>query len=266
MVFSTAAPEEKVQVGATPGGCPIRLNRRSVCMLKQAQQDGGFTLGLVQGSFNPGPKSTHPCNVEASAGTHDAGGVFDASVKGLTGTQIDHRVRHLRLAGWAAWHRTTIGGPHIHAVAIGDTQLPQAAKNQVTAYKNGRNGLANNDPDPDARVDEKFFSDAFLARYVTTAPPIFADASILAFVSVRFQKTHEQFTSPRSEKSIKLVQAALKELGLYPFPVDGEWGRETHKGFRLWRARLGVEHPNGTVNRASLEALGRRSANFRVKD
>jgi hypothetical protein len=156
MVFSTAAPEEKVQVGATPGGCPIRLNRRSVCMLKQAQQDGGFTLGLVQGSFNPGPKSTHPCNVEASAGTHDAGGVFDASVKGLTETQIDHRVRHPRLAGWAAWHRTTIGAPHIHAVAIGDTQLPQAAKNQVTAYKNGRNGLANNGPDPDARVDEKF--------------------------------------------------------------------------------------------------------------
>jgi hypothetical protein len=100
---------------------------------------------------------------------------------------------------------------------------------------------------------------------VTTAPPVFADASILAFVSVRFQKTHEQFTSPRSEKSIKLVQGALKELDLYPFAVDGAWGRETHRGFRLWRARLGVEHPTGTCNRASLEALGRRSANFRVK-
>jgi Putative peptidoglycan binding domain len=263
MVFSTAAPAERVQVGTTPGGCRIMLNRRSVCMLKQAQQDGGFTIRLVQGSFNPCP---NPCCVEDSKGTHDGGGVFDASVKDLTETQIKHRVRHLRLAGWAAWHRTTIGGPHIHAVAIGDTQLPQKAKNQVTSYKNGGNGLANDGPDPDARVAEKFFSDAFLARYVTSAPPIFADASILAFVSLRFQRTLEQFTSPRSEKSIKLVQGALKELGLYPFPVDGKWGRETHKGFRLWQGRLGIEHATGVVKRASLEALGRRSANFRVKD
>jgi hypothetical protein len=265
MVFSTAAPEEKVKVGTTPGGCPIVLNRRSVCMLKQAQHDGGFTLRLVQGSFNPGPKSTHPCNVEDSAGTHDAGGVFDASVRDLTGAQIDHRVRSLRLAGWAAWHRTSFASPHIHAVAIGDTQLPQVTKNQVTAYKNGRDGLAGDGPDPDARVDEKFFSDAFLARYVTTAPPIFADASILAFVSLRFQKTLEQFTSDRSAKHIKLAQGALQELGLYPFAIDGGWGRETHKGFRLWRGRLGVEHATGVVRRASLEELGRRSANFRVK-
>jgi hypothetical protein len=125
MVFSTAAPEEKVQVGTTPGCCPIMLNRRSVCMLKQAQQDGGVTIRLVQGSFNPCPKSTNPCCVEDSAGTHDGGGVFDASVRDLTEAQIDHRVRSLRLAGWAAWHRTSIGAPHIHAVAIGDTHSPR---------------------------------------------------------------------------------------------------------------------------------------------
>ena len=262
MVFSTAAPEEKVQVGTTSGGCPIMLNRRSVCMLKQAQQDGDFKLGLVQGSFNPCP---NPCCVEASKNTHDGGGVFDASVKGLTQFQIDHRVHSLRLAGWAAWHRT-FSPQHIHAVAVGDRQLSNAAAGQVTAYKNKKDGLAGNGDDPDDRVDPKFFSDSFLARYVTTAPNIFADASILAFVSLRFQSTREQFTSDRSGKHIKLVQQALKELDLYPFIVDSEWGPKTHEGYRDWRRQLGVASATGVVRRASLEELGRSSANFRVKD
>lgn len=271
MVFSTAAPEQRVLFGPTDVDCPIKLNMRSVCMLKQAQRDGNFTLRLVQGSFNPCPKETNPCCVPASEKTHDGGGVFDASVKTSTGalldqSQIDHRVRSLRLAGWAAWHRTSFDSPHIHAVAVGDRQLSDAAKSQVADYKDGKDGLAGHHDDPDARVDPKFFSDAFLARYVTTAPNIFADASILAFVALRFHRTADQFTSPRSAKHIQLVQRALKELGLYPFVVDGEWGRRTHDGFGNWRSQLGVANASGLVRRPSLQALGRVSANFKVKD
>lgn len=255
MVFSTAAPEEIVTVGT------VKLNRRSLCMLKEAQRSGDFTLRLVQGSFNAG-------GVSASKGTHDKGGVFDASVRGLTADQIKHRVRSLRLAGWAAWHRTSppFSAPHIHAVAVGDTQLSSQADRQVVDYKNGKNGLAGHGPDPGPKVDPKFFSNAFLARYVTTAPPRFADASILAFVSLRFEKTQKQFTSPRSARHIELVQEALKEVGLYPFAVDSKWGPKTHDGYRRWRNRLGVDNATGVVRRASLEALGRKTANFRVKD
>jgi hypothetical protein len=234
-------------------------------MLKEAQQSGDFTLKLVQGSFNPSDRE--PCGVEDSVHTHDGGGVFDASIKGLTPAQIDRRVRHLRLAGWAAWHRSAgFDSAHIHAVAVGDKQLSAAAENQVEQYKQGGDGLAGPGSDPDARVDAKFFSDAFLARYVTTAPNIFADFSILGFVSQRFQRTLEQFTSDKSAKHIKLVQAALKEVGLYPFVVDEEWGRKTHDGFRFWQGRLGVENATGVVRRRSLEELGRSTANFRVKD
>ncbi len=255
MVFSTAVPEERVKIGT------IVLNRRSVCMLKEAERIGGFRLRLVQGSFNAG-------GVPASKGTHDGGGVFDASVRGLTEDQIRDRVRSLRLAGWAAWHRLSppFSAPHIHAVAVGDKQLSSAAKGQVDDYKKGKNGLKGHGADPGPKVDPKFFSDAFVARYVTSAPPRFADASMLAFVSGRFQKTQKEFTSDRSSKQIQLVQAALKELGLYPFTVDGKWGRRTQDGYRDWQKRLGVKNATGVVTRPSLEALGRRSGNFRVKN
>ncbi len=255
MVSSTTEPYERVGVGA------VTLNRRSVCMLKEAQRIGDFTLRLTQGSYNAG-------GVAASAGTHDGGGTFDASVRGLSATQITHRVRSLRKAGWAAWHRLLLPGtwpPHIHAVAIGDKELAPLARSQVRAYKDGRNGLASNGTDNGPRVDPAFFSDAFLARYVETAPAVFADASILHWVSVRFHRTGEQFTSTRSQKHIKLVQTALKEQDLYPFEVDSKWGRFTHIGFRGWRTRLGVDNATGIVTQASLAALGRRTARFRTK-
>ncbi|NGN64159.1 hypothetical protein G5C51_09610 [Streptomyces sp. A7024] len=255
MVFSTSAPRERVKFGS------VTLNRRSICMLREAERIGGFKLRIVQGSFNRGA-------VPASAGTHDGGGAMDVSVRGLTREQIRHRVVSLRKAGWAAWRRTSppFNGPHIHAIAVGDPDLSAGAKRQVTDYKNHKNGLAGHGPDPDPRVDPKFFSAAFLARYVTR-PGVkpFADASILAFASKRFETTKRQFTSASSRRHIELVQGALKEVGLYPFRVDGEWGPRTHEGYRNWRTRLGVKNATGVVGRPGLEALGRKTGNFRVK-
>ena len=209
MVSSTTEPYERVGVGA------VTLNRRSVCMLKEAQRIGDFTLRLTQGSYNAG-------GVAASAGTHDGGGTLDASVRGLSATQITHRVRSLRKAGWAAWHRLLLPGtwpPHIHAVAIGDKELAPLARSQVGAYKDGRNGLASNGTDNGPRVDPAFFSDAFLARYVETAPAVFADASILHWVSVRFHRTGEQFTSTRSAKAHQARPDRSEGAG--PVPVRG---------------------------------------------
>jgi hypothetical protein len=255
MVASTTEPYERVSFGG------VTLNRRSVCMLKEAQRLGEFTLRLTQGSYNVG-------GVAASAGTHDGGGAFDASVRGLSGSQITHRIRSLRKAGWAAWHRLPLAGvwpAHIHAVAVGDKELAPLARSQVDAYKDGRNGLAGNGPDNGPRVDPSFYSAAVLARYVNTAPAVFADTSILHWVSVRFHRTGEQFTSPRSRKHIGLAQIALRDLDLYPFEVDEKWGRFTHIGYRGWRTRLGVENATGIVTQASLDALGRRTARFRTK-
>lgn len=105
--------------------------------LRQAEKKLGYPLTIVQGSYHKG--------VGASAGTHDGGGVVD-----LLPWDWQNKVHVLRELGFAAWHRPAIRGTwseHIHAVLIGNTKASSAAKAQVLAYKNGRDGLRSNRPD-----------------------------------------------------------------------------------------------------------------------
>lgn len=114
-------------------------NARTAKMLAEAERIYGAKIVIVQGSYRGGATS-------ASAGTHDGGGVVDLSVRGLTRPQINRLVRALRTVGFAAWFRSEIPGlwgAHIHAVAIGTRDLAPVAARQVTAYRHGRNGLAN---------------------------------------------------------------------------------------------------------------------------
>ncbi len=112
------------------------INQRTKDMLNTAQKTSGINITLSQGSYNAG-------GVAASAGTHDGGGVVDIA---NTDAKL---LKALRQAGFAAWIRTPAEGfaYHIHACAIGDKQMASSAKNQITSYFNGRNGLANNGGD-----------------------------------------------------------------------------------------------------------------------
>lgn len=114
------------------------VNEMTKAALDKVAVKLGYKLTLLQGSYNG-------TAVAASAGTHARGGVVD-----LAPYDWERKVRALREVGFAAWHRLPSEGPwgeHIHAVLIGDPDLAPAAAQQVTAYKNGRNGLANNGPD-----------------------------------------------------------------------------------------------------------------------
>lgn len=96
---------------------------------------------MMQGSWNKG--------VGASAGTHDKGAVFD-----LTPYNWQNRVKVLRLLGVAYWDRPAIKGVwphHGHGVVSGMGDAAFLAQQQVVAYNNGRNGLANNGRDQDWR-------------------------------------------------------------------------------------------------------------------
>lgn len=99
----------------------------------------------TQGSYNKG--------VGASAGTHDGGGAIDLSVSGLSAFEILKIVSSMRRVGFAAWHRRAGEGPwsdHIHGIAVNCPDSTAVAKRQVTALRNGKNGLANGGKDPHA--------------------------------------------------------------------------------------------------------------------
>lgn len=134
-------PEPAMDMSRTTYGGRT-VNRRTAALLKLAAGYAGVTISLTQGSYNAG-------GVAASAGTHDGGGVVDINVNSWSSATRTKVVVALRKAGFAAWLRTPAQGfaYHIHACAIGDKDMSSSAKNQVRAYFNGRNGLANNGAD-----------------------------------------------------------------------------------------------------------------------
>lgn len=139
------------------------LNRRTLAMLDVAAERyraAGGTLRLrdqiMQGSYNPG-------GVSASFGTHDGGGAIDLSVRepqtrNVLAAEIPLLLRVLRETGFAAWLRETDelykGSPvHIHAIAIGDPELSEAARGQIDGtfgYLRGYDGLPQTDGIPKA--------------------------------------------------------------------------------------------------------------------
>lgn len=127
------------------------LNRRTLSMLEYAQSlyEGEIEItgyAITQGSFND--------NGAASFGTHLGGGAVDLSVmRTYTYTvlydEIPSLLQALRLAGFAAWLREPDevypgSAIHIHAIAIGDRDLSDAAQAQLTGesgYFRGYSGL-----------------------------------------------------------------------------------------------------------------------------
>jgi hypothetical protein len=169
----TATPSETPTPAPTPYGClrppddytrvvidGMTFNQRTLWMLDRAQMLYGgphdFRRALTQGSYNPG-------EVSASFGTHDGGGALDLSVRDLTNwnnvlyDEFDAIILALRQAGFAAWVREVgvlyENSPiHIHAIAIGDAELSEAAQGQLTGpagYFYGYNGLPVDPPLPD---------------------------------------------------------------------------------------------------------------------
>lgn len=134
------------------------INMRTFLMLEYAYSIYGGSIDIRAPAITQGHyTSTDPL----SFGTHAGGGVVDISVinhdtwEVLYG-ELDPLINALRIAGFAAWLRDfdelSPGSPiHIHAVAIGDQELSQAAKDQLTGkygYFRGYNGLPTEDGFP----------------------------------------------------------------------------------------------------------------------
>lgn len=139
----------KVSLGRDTSGRALILDDTSVAKLRAAEARLNFKFTIVQGSYRGSNGAA------ASAGTHDAGGVFDLRTWNIPPSiGVNKAVRVLRECGLIAWHRTRAQGfdDHIHAIDYGNRNLSPSAARQVVAWENGRNGLANNGPDDGPRI------------------------------------------------------------------------------------------------------------------
>jgi hypothetical protein len=126
------------------------INARTLWMLKRAStlyRGKGNPMRITQGSYVD--------TLAESFGTHAGGGAVDISVRVagssrvLTDREAQEMVKALRQAGFAAWLRKPADLKptvplHIHAIAIGDRELSDAAKRQLEGpegYFRGLNGV-----------------------------------------------------------------------------------------------------------------------------
>jgi hypothetical protein len=125
-----------------------KFDKTTAQALAEAERLFGKRLVVTQGSFSNG---------RLSAGTHGGPGAVDLSVRGLSVREQHRLTKILRQVGFAAWLRTRADGfaPHIHGIRIGTPGLPRGARNQVEAFKRGRNGLSSNRADRQAWLKVK---------------------------------------------------------------------------------------------------------------
>lgn len=198
------------------------------------------TLRPSQGSYNT--------SVGASAGTHAGGGAVDIRCSNLTRAQALETVRVMRTVGFAAFLRLPSEGPwpeHIHAIAVGCQDLSAAARRQIDGrnangdpigLRNGRNGLANNGPDPHRDM----------GLPVITWEQYLEGDGIVALPRKGDKGEHVEFW-----------QRMLVEAGFDTIPegadekhrYDGEYGDWTQAAVSASRAALGSSTTNPNVNR-----------------
>lgn len=211
------------------------LNKRTADMLARWEFNALENFYVVQGSYNSG--------VSQSAGTHDGGGAVDLSVYGLGGLKRKKWVvKQGRLAGFAAWYRGTIPGlwnEHIHAIAIGDPELSSGARNQVSEYYAGGDGLVGSNRDPDPRVKINPWPGVPLKK-------------------VNALTLYRQFKkkNPKRKMSVKRVQWVLNEKLGTSLICDGVAGPQTRAAYKAWEKKVGSPSKDGVPGKHSLSKLG----------
>jgi hypothetical protein len=142
----TSEAYDKLDFSPDSSGRHRFMNRRTKVMLDIANENLGFDLVVIQGSYMlPGEAAGD------SEATHNGGGVIDLRTHDIpSNIGTPRAVRALREIGFAAFHRLhpPFDEDHIHAVAIGDVQMDPTAKDQVDEYFHNRDGLGGKDTGP----------------------------------------------------------------------------------------------------------------------
>jgi hypothetical protein len=131
---------------------PTWMNRRMWAAWDVTVDKLGWAPVVTQGAY----MRAHGGGAEASAGYHDFGGCIDTSVIGLSKKDKVEVMRVGRSVGWAVWNRIAaldnMPSDHMHWVLLDDERAAPGALGQMTAYRNGLDGLAGGRKDRDAEL------------------------------------------------------------------------------------------------------------------
>lgn len=207
------------------------LNRRTAKMLTCAEGRLGYSLSVMQGSYNN--------TVGASAGTHDGGGALDVAPT----SHPSDIVLALRQVGFAAWHRLPSQGPwpeHIHAIAIGDPEMSSGAALQVREYYAGQDGLAGSGEDNGPRLHP-------IPVWPIRIPDISLGRSVRQFKAKPENK--------RKVLAVRRIQRMLNKRMDANLAVDGIAGPVTQEAYRRWETKIGSPKSDGIPGQVSLSKL-----------
>ena len=216
------------------------FDARTRDMLVEAEKLSRVKIVPTQGSYSS--------SVGASAGTHSGGGAVDISVTGLSWTQIVALVKSMRRVGFASWYRpaNSSWSPHIHAIAIGATDLAPAARRQVEEWKAGGDGLVGTAADPHRDLGVKPTTwESYLSASSLKPFPLPAGHS---FGTPESSTVHDGTSSPDDEHNVKLIQRRLRVQQTGRF---GTYTRVKVANWQLWK-RI---KPTGRVGAATWRAM-----------
>jgi hypothetical protein len=226
------------------------LTRRVWDLIAAVGKENGVTLQVGQGGFKAGSGAS------ASAGTHDRGDVFDIRINGMSRSKCLAVVNDFREWYGDAWLRSpefgwpaSAGGSHIHVVmADSHYALSRGAQQQVTAYNNGRNGLASNARDPHPRPARQHFP----ADAHPPVPPADTRPAV-RLANLRYGQRNDD---------VKDLQRALNRHNVSAdLPVTGFYGDLTDAAVRADQRRhgFGNDAPKQShVGRSQAAHLGLR--------
>jgi len=204
-----------------------KFNNRSVVALLEVERRLGHEFHIFQGSFNPG-------GVDASSHTHDGGGAVDVKGNG----EWDREVRAMREVGWVAWHRaaTDKNPEHIHGILRGDPSMHQEAKDQVTQWENGGDGLLGPGKDTGPDVDIPVFPLDIVPPPPGTPTPDGLAPIDLSNVEFAFRRGMKG--KPRG--AVERIQQALNQELHADLVLDGKAGPETKRVYGRFQKRIGL--------------------------
>ena len=197
----------------------------------------------------------------ASAATHVGGYALDTRTWSLTVAQQRTVVAEGTRYGLPNCLRTRAQGfdPHNHGML--DVGAKTKCSYQIDALRRGRDGLARNGADPDAKWRPKQADwmrwDKGLAKMLIALDP-------RPTVSLRYLLSNIKSKTPHTR--IKRVQRALAKRKLYKAAIDGKWGPLTKAAYKAWQRTLykSAAACDGIPGRDSLTRLGDKTGLFRA--